>query len=143
MLALAGCGHLSSHTALNSPPHEQRLAVSEDGVDVIRDALDGRLDRNWSCGSLRAAVGRLPVDERYSTIPLMIMRVADRTCDEALTRVRRESMRARVQLLLGQPDRAPRCWLYRWPPETSSPVGGARVCFDGGRVTLIQIAQHL
>jgi hypothetical protein len=27
---------------------------------VLRDVLDGRLDRNWSCGSLLAAIQRLP-----------------------------------------------------------------------------------
>jgi hypothetical protein len=29
-------------------------------LPVLRDVLDGRLDRNWSCGSLLAAIQRLP-----------------------------------------------------------------------------------
>ncbi len=43
-----------------SASHHQQLAFSANGKAVIRDAYDGRLDHNWSCDSLRAAVGRLP-----------------------------------------------------------------------------------
>jgi hypothetical protein len=130
---IPGCG----------PAAHQHLAISADGKAVIRDAYDGRLDRDWSCGSLRAAVQRLPsVAPAYSTLPLMIDRAAGTACDDALAGVHRGLTRARVAALLGPPDRTPRCWLYRWPPNASSAVDGARLCFKGDRVSLVQTAVH-
>jgi len=58
-----------------------KLAVSRDGRAVLRDAYDGKLDRNWSCASLRAAYRRLPADPpTYSTIPALIMSAEKRVC---------------------------------------------------------------
>jgi uncharacterized protein YceK len=128
---LAGCG--SSH----------HLAVSHDGKAVIQDAYDGRLDKSWSCGSLRAAVLRLPNDSGAGQrIPLMIDEAAGHACDEALADVHPGSAMPRVTELLGTPDRSPRCWLYRWPPQPSSAVDGVRLCFSGDVVSRLQIAVH-
>ena len=110
---------------------------------VIRDAYDGRLDRNWSCSSLRAAVAHLPQDvAAYQTIPLMLDSATGRACDAALARVERRLTRAEVTTLLGRPDRASRCWLYRWPPDHSSAIDGVRLCFSDDRVSLVQTAVH-
>ena len=110
---------------------------------VIRDASDGRLDRNWTCSSLRAAVAHLPQDvAAHQTIPLILDSATGRACDAALTRVERGLTRADVTALLGPPDRTPRCWLYRWPPDRSSAVDGARLCFAGDRVSLVQTSAH-
>jgi hypothetical protein len=106
VMLLAGCG----------ASHHQRLSVSRDGKAVIRDALDGHLDRSWSCGSLRAAVDRLP-STPDQTIPLMIASAAGRACDAALGSVHRGQTRAEARVVLGSPDRASRCWLFRWPPQ--------------------------
>ncbi|HEV2591447.1 MAG TPA: hypothetical protein VGU02_06090, partial [Gaiellaceae bacterium] len=48
--------------ALAATGCSSKLAVSRDGRAVLDDAYDGKLDRNWSCGSLRAAYRRLPPD---------------------------------------------------------------------------------
>jgi hypothetical protein len=111
---------------------------------VIRDALDGRLDRSWSCSSLRAAVAHLPQDVgAYQTIPLRLDSATGRACNAALAQMDRGLTRAQVTAVLGPPDRTPRCWLYSWPPEPSSAVDGARLCFSGDRVALVQTAVHL
>ncbi len=122
----------------------RHLAVSRDGKAVIRDALvDGRLDEHWSCGSLRVAVLQLPDDSgAYQTIPLVIEEAAGRACDEALADVHVGLTPTQVTALLGPPDRSPRCRLYRWPPQASSAVDGARVCFSGGLVSRVQTAVH-
>ena len=110
---------------------------------VIRDAYDGRLDRNWSCSSPRAAVAHLPQDvAAHQTIPLMLDSAAGRACDAALTHVERGLRRVEVTALLGPPDRTPRCWFYSWPPDQSSSVDGVRLCFSGDRVSLVQTAVH-
>jgi hypothetical protein len=67
---------------------------------------------------------------------------AGSACDRALRDVHRGQTKARVTKLLGEPDRAPRCWLYRWMPEPTSAVDGARICFSGDRVALVQTAVH-
>jgi uncharacterized protein YceK len=125
---LAGCG-----TARHAQP-----AQSSDGKAVLRDASDGHLDRDWSCGSLRAAVKRLPEGLTIS----LVAAAAGHACDQALAQLRDRDSKAHVASLLGQPDRAPRCWLYRWPPTTSSAIDGARICFSHNRVSLIQTAVH-
>jgi hypothetical protein len=111
---------------------------------VIRDALDGRLDHNWSCSSLRAAVAHLPQDvAAQQTIPLLLDSATGRACNAALAHLQPGLTRAEVTAVLGPPDRTPRCWLYSWPPDQSSAVDGARLCFSGDRVALIQTAVHL
>jgi hypothetical protein len=111
---------------------------------VIRDAFDGRLDRSWSCSSLRAAVAHLPQDvAAYGTIPLLLDLATGRACDAALAHVERGLTRAEVTAVLGPPDRTPRCWLYSWPPDQRSAIDGARLCFSGDRVALVQTAVHL
>lgn len=69
-LTLAGCGG------------ERDQAVSPDGKAVIRDVLDGRLDENWSCASLQAAIRRLPPGggPTYTTIPDMLEQAATHAC---------------------------------------------------------------
>ena len=124
-------------------PQHSKLKHSADGKAVIRDAMDGRLDRNWSCGSLRAAVRRLPDDGgAYQRIPVMIDVAAGRACDAALARLEHGLTRAQVTALLGPPDRTPRCWVYSWPPDQSSSVDGVRLCFSGDLVSRVQIAVH-
>jgi hypothetical protein len=61
---------------------QRRVAVSPDGKAVLRDVLDGRLDQPWSCGSLRAAIQRLPPDggPTYSPIPEMLEHAAVQAC---------------------------------------------------------------
>lgn len=119
------------------------LSVDRDGRAVLQDVHDGHLDRRWSCGSLRAAYRRLPVDGPvYSPIPALIGDAAGSACDDALEDVRKGTTRARVAFLLGRPDRRPRCWLFRWPPGTDAAQDGARICFEGDRVATIQIAVH-
>ena len=109
------------------------LVVSSDGKAVVQDALDGRLDQGWSCGSLRRVVDRLPRDLVYSTIARTIGQAAGRRCSEALADVHSGMSRASVRSTLGQPDRTPRCWIYGWPTASKSSVAGARICFANGR----------
>ena len=117
-------------------------AVDASGRGVLNDAYDGRLDRNWSCGSLRAADRRLPADPAaYSTIPKVIGDAAGKACDAALATLHDGDSRRQVATALGRPDRAPRCWLYRWPPGAAA-GDGARICFSGGRVSTVQTAVH-
>jgi hypothetical protein len=124
-------------------PQHPKLGYSTDGKAVIEDAMDGRLDRAWSCSSLRAAVERLPDDvAAYQRVPAMIESATGRACDAARARVQRGLTRADVTALLGPPDRTPRCWFYSWPPDRTSAVDGVRLCFTGDRVSLVQTALH-
>jgi hypothetical protein len=145
-LVLPGCG--SSHR------HLEKLAVSDDGRTVIQDAYDGHLDRDWSCGSLRAAYKRLPKDGVSSTLPVVIARAVAEACDAALKSVHVRMTTASVRVALGSPDKAGRCWRFSWPPADAgqsvlddpskrrSAVDGARACFNDGRVSLLQTAVH-
>jgi hypothetical protein len=129
--ALVGCG-----------PATKRLVSGRDGREVLRDAYDGRLDRNWSCGSLRAAYQRLPQDPPvYSRIPALIGDAAGKACRRALANLHVGDANQHVSAALGVPDRAARCWLYRWPSGSGS-VDGARICFTSGRVARVQTAVH-
>jgi hypothetical protein len=131
VFVLAGCGGSA-----------KQLVVSRDGRAVLSDAYDGKLDRNWSCGSLRAAYRRLPPDPpTYSAIPGLIGDAAGKACDAAIDHVRVGVKEHDVAVALGMPDRTPRCWLYRWPPGTGG-LDGARVCFANGRATIVQFAVH-
>jgi hypothetical protein len=56
--------------------------------------------------------------------------------------VHRGQTKAEVRAFLGSPNRAPRCWLYRWLPQPSSAVDGARICFSDDRVARVQVAVH-
>jgi hypothetical protein len=67
---------------------------------------------------------------------------AGSACNRALRGVHRGQTKEEVRALLGEPDRAPRCWLYLWMPEPTSAVDGARICFSGNRVARVQIAVH-
>ena len=131
LFTIAGCGGSS------------RLVVSRDGRAVLDDAYDGKLDRNWTCGSLRAAYRRLPQDPpTYSTMPALIGRAAGKACDAAFAKVHVGVAQRAVTAALGRPDRSPSCWLYRWPPDRASATDGARICFAAGRVARIQLAEH-
>jgi hypothetical protein len=133
-----------------------QLAVSADGRSVLKDAADGHLNRDWSCGSLRAALGRLPPGggPTYSTVPSMFGRAAGKACDAALAAVHVGMTSAAVRQTLGSPDTSGRCWGLRWPPTDAgqghlhtsrkgSPVDGTRVCFNNGRVSRLQTEMHL
>lgn len=119
------------------------ISVSADGRGVLQDVYDGHLDERWSCGSLRAAIARLPEDPpTYSAIPGILARAAAHACDAAVAGLRKGARRADVFGSLGTPDRsAPRCTLWRWQPAGGA-TDGARVCFAGGRATTIQRAVH-
>ena len=110
---------------------------------VLEDAYDGRLDRVWPCGALRAANAHLPVDgPTYSTLPGLIQRNAAKACGAALAGLPAGSPRAAFVEALGAPDLpGPRCPVWRWPPASGS-VDGARVCFARDRATLVQTALH-
>lgn len=135
VIAVSGCGG-SSH----------KLVFSTNGKAVLRDAFDNqRLDQNWSCGSLRAAVKRLPMDtSEQRPIATLIDNTTGSTCVRSLKDVRRGWSQAKVRLLFGGPDRVGHCWLFKWPPNDAvSSVDGVRLCFDHARVSRIQIAVHL
>jgi|SRR5579884_2348300 len=129
---LAGCG------TGNSP-----AVVNGSGPAVIRDAYDGRLHYRWSCGSLRAAYVRLPIDKTYSSLPALIGAAAGAACDAASAQIGPGTSKERVRTLLGRPDQTARCWLYTWPPDRRSAQDGARFCFSGDRVGSVERAVHL
>jgi hypothetical protein len=133
LLVGVGCGSSSKSDAT--------LVVSVDGAAVQKDAQDGRLDRDWSCGSLRAALAR------YSPAAMNAAgayRAAARACDQAINRVDVAMDESGVRRSMGSPEAAvnlqdKRCWLYTWPRTLASPNGGsARICFKGNRVSLVQ-----
>ena len=144
VVTVAGCG--ASH----------RLARSADGRAVLSDAIDGHLDRDWTCGSLRAALMHLPPGggPTYSTLPEMVGRAAGEACDARLKSVHAGMTATAVRQALGIPDTRRRCWVFRWPPtdvglgrpknssRRVSPIDGARVCFNDGHVLKVQTAMH-
>lgn len=105
---------------------------------VARDFQDGRLDQPRSCGSLRAALPHLPQDLTASTI----YDTAAAACRDALGALDPGDSSTTVRALLGVPDRRPACWLYSWPATRASALTGARICFDDGRVSLVQRSVH-
>jgi hypothetical protein len=58
-LAIRRCA--SRPACYDGAPHTT-LHEAVSGRGVLRDVLDGRLDRVWSCASLRAALDRAPKD---------------------------------------------------------------------------------
>jgi hypothetical protein len=110
---------------------------------VIGDVYaDGRLDQAWSCALLRATVSHLPSDLDHSRIIETLDEAAAAACRAALGALARGDSPKTVVALLGTPDRRPGCWLYFWPPTRGSALIGARICFDDGRVSLIQRSVH-
>jgi hypothetical protein len=110
---------------------------------VIRDVYaDGRLDERWPCASLRATVSRLPDDLDYSKLVETVTNAAAAACRGALGALARGDSPKTVAALLGTPDRRPGCWLYSWPPTSGSALVGARICFNDGRVSLVQRSVH-
>lgn len=133
VLVAAGCGGA----------HHRQPVTSTDGKAVFRDVYDGRLDHDWSCGSLRAAVRRLPPDPPvYSKLPGIIGAAAARACDDELSHLAAGATRSEVRSALGMPTAGERCWRFEWPSDKSSPVDGARICFSGERADTIQTAVH-
>ena len=110
---------------------------------VFHDLYDGRLDRVWPCGALRAAYGRFPVDgPLYSKLPGLVRRTEARACDAAVAGLPVGSPRAAFSEALGGPDLLePRCTLWKWPPAGGA-VDGVRVCFRSGRAVTVQTALH-
>jgi hypothetical protein len=128
LVVAAGCG---SHS----------LAVSADGSGVMTDALDGHLNKSWSCGSLLTALSRFsPTVMDFAGVPA----AAGKACDLAVRQVAIGMTSEAVRNTLGAPQvggvsvAASGCWFYAWPPVHTSPVNGARICFKGSRVRLIQ-----
>ncbi len=134
-MLLAGCG----------ATHKQRLSTSTEPTTALADAYDNaHLDGDWSCSLLRKAVAQLSLSpDAYTPIARMVGQAEGQACDRALARVHRGLTPAQVDALLGRPDDAARCRLYRWMPDADSSTDGARVCFEQGRVSAVQIAMHL
>lgn len=119
------------------------LSDGSDWKAVIGDVYaDGRLDQAWSCALLRATVSHLPSDLDHSRIIETLDEAAAAACRAALGALARGDSPKTVVALLGTPDRRPGCWLYFWPPTRGSALIGARICFDDGRVSLIQRSVH-
>ena len=134
---------LSNATAERADLEARTQGGSDPGVAIIlSDARDGRIDGKWSCPSMRYVADRVPVLV-YSK-PLASLRDATgRTCNAALKQLQPGASPSRVANLLGHPDKAPRCWLYRWPIVAGASGDGARICFAHQRVSQIQRSQHL
>jgi hypothetical protein len=54
---IAGCGG------------SRELAVNADGRPVLQDAVDGHLDRHWSCGSHKVQFGAHRTTAAHPTVP--------------------------------------------------------------------------
>jgi hypothetical protein len=78
ILLTGGCG---GHGTTATGRGDGALRIDSTGRGVLADVYDGRLDKHWSCGSLRAAIARLPADPpTYSTLPLVLSRAARKAC---------------------------------------------------------------
>jgi hypothetical protein len=138
VLVLVGCG------AQTPRPVAASANASPEPRTPREDALTNhRLTREWSCAALRRASEPVSIQYPYLFLTRVINRAAGRTCDRVLSRLRKGVTRSDVEAWLGRPDRASRCWLYRWPPDAGSSTDGVRLCFDRGRVSKVQIAVHL
>jgi hypothetical protein len=148
-LGLSACG------SSQNKPH---LAVSTNGKAVIEDAYSGHLKHAWSCGSLRAALDRIPGDRVGPGVSDVIRPAAAVACDEALGVVHSGDTKSAIVVSLGRPDTAGRCWVFDWPPADAgqpallramhpmqqlSPVDGVRICFDGQKAQAVQTSMHL
>ena len=146
-LGLSACGS-------GNKPH---LAISTDGKAVIQDAYSGQLKHDWSCGSLRAALDRLPGDRVGPGVQDVIGPAAAAACDKALSVIHTGDAKSAIASSLGRPDTAGRCSVFDWPPADAgqpallramhpmqqlSPVDGARICFDGQKAQLVQTSMH-
>ena len=111
-MLLAGCG----------ATHKQRLSTSTEPTTALADAYDNaHLDGDWSCSLLRKAVAQLSLSpDAYTPIARMVGQAEGQACDRALARVHRGLTPAQVDALLGRPDDAARCRLYRWMPDADS-----------------------
>jgi SmpA / OmlA family len=117
------------------------VAVSTDGAGVASDARDGHLDRNWSCGSLRAAVARSSPAQLEAA---GAQAATGKACDRAVEQLKVGTTRSTVRETFGPPmlidtHRPGRCWFYTWPRSlTLTDAGSARICFNGNKVSLVQ-----
>jgi len=119
--------------------------VSTDGSGVLADVQDGRLDKSWSCGSLMAARARFsPTALRSAGVPS----ATAKACDHAILAVHRGMTEKEVIDSLGTPQVSggsklgKACWFFSWSPAPVSPIDGARICFKGGKVRLVQRSLH-
>lgn len=141
-------GVVVQHQASNDPFADQAAVLaSRGGSDpavavIVSDAMDGKVDGDWSCASMRYVVDRVPVLV-YSEKLASLRSATSRTCLSALRELRVGASPSRVVSALGRPDKAPRCWLYRWPVVRGAAGDGARICFDGQHVARIGISQTL
>jgi len=110
---------------------------------VLRDAYDGRVSRVYPCAVLRETLRHFPADSpTYSKLPAMIGRAASAECSLAVLGLPRGAPRFAVLAALGTPTvDEPRCPRWTWTPY-EWPVDGARVCFAGGRATVVRTAVH-
>ena len=122
--------------------------MSNDGSGVLRDLQNGRLDDQWSCGSLRAALARLPGggDAPYAGRALILVQPTTRACDDAFAAVNADGTAAvNVRQALGKPSfvgpsQDGRCWVYVWPKNRDATIV-SRFCFAKGKVLYVQISQ--
>lgn len=131
-IALAGCGG-------NHGP-----GVSANGGAVLRDFTDdGKLEDSWSCGSLRAALVRVPGGdgESYAGDVIAFVSPTARACDDAFATVHSGMTHEQVRVAFGKPSFVGRdhCQLYEWPQNKNSTTH-ARVCFARDHVTWVQVA---
>jgi hypothetical protein len=119
------------------------LAFDPTGLNVLRDIDDGQLDTHWSCGSLRAAIRRLPVGGPiYSAIPGLLIDAAARACATAIRTTKDGATRSSTIHAFGVPVRmGPNCSVWNWAPAGGS-IDGVRICFDAGRVDKVGTAVH-
>jgi hypothetical protein len=119
------------------------LTYDPSGLAALRDAYDGSIDGTWSCGSLRAAIGRLPVEGlTHSALPGLLDRAAAPACATAIQTIRPGTSRASAVRALGSPDRTgSSCSMWKWAPAGGS-IDGVRLCFADGRVASVQTTVH-
>jgi hypothetical protein len=140
-VVVAGCG--GSHGALRIP-----VVTTKQWVAVMSDLFDnGRLDAHHNCGAVVEAVAHYevmhpPANPIYLRAVPLLDRYAHGVCPRhpQLASIVVGMTDAEVADVAGMP-RTPglRCWLY---PVTRDRTG-RRVCFDRGRVTLVQVSVHL
>lgn len=104
---------------------------------MLRDWLaNGSLRQEHSCGALVVALGSLSYwHAGYSTVFSDIRNASKSVCTTrpAFSRISVGMSNAAVAAAAGMPRRVgPQCWLY----------SARRVCFTGGRVSLVQYVTH-
>lgn len=141
VVVVAGCG--GSHAARRIP-----VITTKQWVAVLDDVLDNaRIDRGHSCGAVVEALAHFkvmspPSTRTYGRAVSIMDRYAYGVCPRhsQLAGVVVGMTDGEVADIAGMP-RTPglRCWLYAVTRDRT----GRRVCFNRGRVTLVQVSVHL